>query len=159
MDRGGGCGGAVRASCIGLLAWDRKKLVAWAIESARLTHHHPTAFLGAVCSALFTALALEGTVDVHEWGATLLNVLPNAKEYIKVTKREVKQNLDAFKLFKTAWLQYLKLRDLPTIVRGRNSLGPPMSPYKERPRGPKFPDDFHTVLGREHFIKEMSFRG
>jgi len=115
--------------------------------------------LGAVCSALFTALALEGTVDVHEWGATLLSFIPSAKEYIKNTKREVKQNLDVFKLFETAWLRYLKFRDLPTIARRRSSIGPPMSPYKKTPTGPKFPDDFHTVLGREHFIKEMSFRG
>jgi len=66
MDLGGGCGGAVRTSCIGLLAWDRNTLIAWAIESARLTHHHPTGFMGAVCTALFTSLALEGYVEIRE---------------------------------------------------------------------------------------------
>jgi len=51
------------------------------------------------------------------------------------------------------------MRDLPRIIRGTGNLGPPVSPHKKTPSGPNFPPDFDTILCREHFIKNVSFRG
>jgi len=42
------------------------KLVAISIESGRLTHHNPVAYLPAVISAYFTALAISG-IDPNIW--------------------------------------------------------------------------------------------
>lgn len=62
-----GCGGAMRAACIGLfLVNDIKKLVAVSIETGRTTHHNPIGFLGSLIAAYFTALALKGE-DPNNW--------------------------------------------------------------------------------------------
>ena len=69
---GGGCGGSMRAACIGLCFYNNiiDKLIPVAIESCRITHHHPTGYLGTVVASLFTALALL-KIPICLWGGIM----------------------------------------------------------------------------------------
>lgn len=141
----GGCGGSMRAMAIGLRYFSpqhRDQLVAVAIESARLTHNQATGILGAVCSAAFTAFALE-EIPLNEWPYELLeDIIPRALNYFKKDGRDALVFEKDYINFVDSWKAYLNDRKLTS----RTSI-------------PIYPNEFQDPLYRDDFYKKYSYNG
>ncbi len=145
---GGGCGASMRAQAIGLRyhgAENRDMLVAVGIESGRLTHNHPTGFLGSMVSAAFTAFAIEG-IPVNQWGYHLMHdLIPRSIQYLRTAHNGrdwSEHNEKAIHNFIRAWERMLKARGLTELNNN----------------GPVFPDPY-GIDERDAFYHSFAFRG
>ncbi|XP_061564079.1 ADP-ribosylhydrolase ARH1-like [Cololabis saira] len=101
---GTGCGAAMSQQVF--------SLVAVAVETGRMTHPHPTGFLGAVASALFTAYAVQRK-PINTWGLGLLNeACPIAKMIVKGRGYAVEETERDWNYFCDKWLWYLDVRGI-----------------------------------------------
>lgn len=104
---------SIRCMCIGLAHSDPSdldKLIEYAVTAASITHNNGTAFLGAITSALFVALAVQG-VPPERWCFELLQVLDDGavERYLRASRPEyIQLYLRDIKEFREKWNTYIE---------------------------------------------------